>query len=251
MAFRNYATEYYGQSITSVKLPKQKFYYYVKFDLSDGVAQSLSAFTDKVFGATTVNLPGTTYNTTTNNSYNTKVINITGKNYTPVTMGIIDDQQGDLNQLHKLYDQNIFNKVDDTRQTNRQMQDFTPSKSEGLKLSTKNFFERIHIFHLSDLEHNEAPGTHYTLFRPVMISFARDTLDYGAGAESTLSQVTFEYENYNHKTIGTEDKEVVKKINEGLAPPQGFYRAPNDDNATRDFQGTLGTGLADSSTVAI
>jgi len=237
MAFRNYATEYYGQSITSVKLPKQKFYYYVKFDLSDGVAQSLSAFEDKVFGATTVSLPGTTYNTTTNNSYNTKVINITGKNYTPVTMSIIDDQQGDLNQLHKLYDENIFNKVDDSRQTNRQMQDFTPNKSEGLKLSTKNFFQKINIFHRSNLDHNESPGTHYTLFRPVIISFTRDTLDYGAGAESTLTQITFEYENYNHKTIGTEDIASVSKVNGADSPPVGYVAPLNDDQ--RFGQGAL------------
>ena len=107
MAFRNYAREHYGPSPTSVKLPKQKFYYHVKFDISNGIAQSLDSFRNKVFGVTTVQLPGTTYNTQTNNSYNTKVINITGKNYTPVTMSIIDDQAGDLNNLHKLYDQSI------------------------------------------------------------------------------------------------------------------------------------------------
>ena len=72
----------------------------------------------------------------------------------------------------------------------------------------------------------------------IFIYFYQRNLLYHPSENNYLNdKITFEYENYNHKTIGTEDLASVSKINGADTPPIGYMAPMNEDQ--RFGQGAL------------
>lgn len=148
----------------------------------------------RLFEVGATSLPGVNYATQVNNSYNTKVISVVNRTYTPVTMTIRDASDGRLNSFLNTYDSNQFNSTQSNRQTDRQSFQFMAGISEGIRPSTvRDPITMIVIRHYHNQSTNFADT--YTLFRPVISTIERSSLSY---AESTISQfnITFEYETY-------------------------------------------------------
>ena len=211
MGFKNYAVDVYGANSGSIKLPKQKYQYAVEFLTRGDFPIDMSG---KRFDVSNITLPSTTYSTQTNNSYNRKVISILGKTYNPVTMAIYDDRAGNINKFLTKYDNHYFSSppTDEGphgrptsfyRSTDLRNYNFQ-THSENLKVAkSKDPILVLKIYNFSGYAPADNSGSTeghgadvYTLYRPVISSFARDTLNY---ADSGLVQtnITFEYEYYD------------------------------------------------------
>ena len=192
MGILNHAQKVYGSPSATRVLPKYNFAYTVEFLLNPQlVDQSMNG---RVFEVATTSLPGVNYATQVNNSYNTKVVTVVNRAYTPVTMTIRDASDGRLNSFLNAYDSNQFNSTQFDRQTDRQSFQFQEGLHEGIRPSNfRDPISKINIRHY----HNQGTdfADTYTLFRPVISTIERTTLSY---AESTISQfnITFEYETY-------------------------------------------------------
>ena len=214
MGFKNYAVDVYGANSGSIKLPKQKYQYAVEFLTRGDFPIDMSG---KRFDVSNITLPSTTYNTQTNNSYNRKVISILGKTYNPVTMSIYDDRAGNINKFLTKYDNHYFSSppTDEGphgrstsfyRGTDLRNHSFISTHGENLKVAPfKDPILVLKIYNFSGYapagnsgaSDTEGHGADvYTLYRPVITGFARDTLNY---ADSGLVQtnITFEYEYYD------------------------------------------------------
>lgn len=192
MGFRNYAVEHFGPKSSSVKLPKQKYAYAVEF------LTSLEDFSGRQYNVQNVALPGTTYNTQTNNSYNKKVISVLSKTYSPVQMQIYDDRADSLNNFLINYDAHFFNKVND-RSTDMRTFGFPDDNNEGLApVDAKDPISQIKIIHFPNTM-ERVSATVYTLFRPVITNVARDTLTYAEAGTSMIS-ITVDYEYFTVDT---------------------------------------------------
>lgn len=192
MGILNHAQKVYGSPSATRVLPKYNFAYSVEFLLNPQLTdQSMNG---RLFEVGTTTLPGVNYATQVNNSYNTKVISVVNRTYTPVTMTIRDASDGRLNSFLNTYDSNQFNSTQSNRQTNRQSFQFQEGFSEGIRTSTvRDPISMIVIRHY----HNQGTdfADTYRLFRPMISTVERSSLSY---AESTISQfnITFEYETY-------------------------------------------------------
>jgi hypothetical protein len=178
--------------------PRQKFQFYVQFELDNSVVRS-TKFVDKHsqeigYLVKTTDLPRYNFNTTTKNQYNRKKILYTMINYDPINLVFHDDSAGIINAMWGLYygyyihdRHNPLTAYGSTHYRPTQ----TPSDNfrYGMDNSiTKPFFKTINLYTMS-----RRRFVGYTLVNPRIKSWQHSSGDFSLseGMENTMS---LEYE---------------------------------------------------------
>jgi len=178
--------------------PRQKFQFYVQFELDKSVVRS-TKFVDKHaqeigYLVKTADLPRYNFNTVTKNQYNRKKILYTMINYDPINLVFHDDSAGIINAMWGLYyGYYIHDRHNDLyaysanhyRPTNTKQDNFRYGMDNSI---TTPFFKTINLYTMS-----RKRFVGYTLVNPRIKSWQHSSADFSVseGMENTMS---LEYE---------------------------------------------------------
>ena len=185
-----------GNQVQSL-LPRHKFNYQVTFTHLD----STGGYTSTLFEtATSVQMPSVAFRTNTLNAYNRRVTIQTGVDYQPISIRLLEDRDGRLEDFIRKYSLHYYNEGFTVKATDKNLNSFEfpgdISSNRGYKLPfDKHFFEKIEIFRqdIAD-EHNVV-----TVYEPFIGSVDHDQLEY-SNSDFVQYNLSLQYSGYNIET---------------------------------------------------
>lgn len=192
--------------------PKNKFLYYVNFNLTDtalGLTPELAAkyMAEINMLCKTVDLPQYQSNVEVKNQYNRKKLIQTRIDYTPVRITMHDDNLGVstllLESYYKHYYSDGLQNGDPTAYRKDNLYKSDDNKVYGLENPQREpFFRNIKLFQLSRQQFTE-----FTLVNPVIERWGHDTMDQsdGAGVVENSLEINYEAVYYSRGTIDVDN----------------------------------------------
>lgn len=192
--------------------PKNKFLYYVNFNLTDS-ARALSPELANKYQAEinmlckTVDLPQYSSSVEVKNQYNRKKLIQTRIDYTPTKISMHDDNLGVSTLMLETYYRYYFKDTQHAGNANAYRKDNLykgdDAKSYGLETApTEPFFNNIKIYQLSRQQFTE-----FTLVNPVIERWGHDTMDQtdGTGILENSLEINYEAVYYSRGTIDVDN----------------------------------------------
>jgi len=192
--------------------PKNKFLYFVNFNLSNSARQLAPELANKYQAeinmlCKTVDLPQYNAELQVKNQYNRKKITQTKITYTPVKISMHDDNLGVttllLESYYKFYFRDGLHAGDPTAFRKDNVYKGDDGKTYGLESPIKEpFFENIKLFQLSRQQFTE-----FTLVNPVIERWGHDTMDQSDGTGIVENNLEINYESvfYSRGTIDVDN----------------------------------------------
>ena len=201
-AARLYRDNYYSLA------PKNKFLYYVNFNLTAAGRAASSRLASKYLAelnmlCKSVDLPQYSANVEVKNQYNRKKLVQTRIDYTPVKITMHDDNAGISTLLLESYyryyykDGTYYDDVAAFQPNN--LYETDDKKTYGFETpDTEPFFESITIYQMSRQQFTE-----FTLVNPVIERWGHDTMDQtdGAGIVENNLEISYESVYYSRGTV--------------------------------------------------